>query len=253
MEGSQPLEEDIASLVLREDADGIATLTLNRAEKRNALNVDMFLALDRHLAALEGSAGSISAVILRAAGPVFCAGADVGKQLKPPYRHFQTATITRLARLPQPVVAVVHGPCFTGGMELILAADLILAAEAARFADTHGAFALAPGWGLSQRLPRRIGEAKAREMMLLGRTYSGREAEAMGLANLCLPDRDFEQGVSQVIDDLRKQSPHSLLAYKKLFLETQDMPLAGGIAYEAAYNPGAGPDFEERRNARLRK
>lgn len=205
------------------------------------------------MAALEKQSGEIGVVVLRAAGPVFCAGADVGKQLKPPFKHFQTSTITRLSRLPMPVVAAVHGPCFTGGLELILAADLIVASEAACFADTHGAFALAPGWGLSQRLPRRIGETKAKEMMLLGRRYDGRAAEAMGLVNLCVPDAEFEQALEGFVSDIRDQSWHSLRAYKRLFLETQDMPLAGGLAYEAAYNPAAGPDFEERRNARLKK
>lgn len=243
----------LESLVLRDDRKGVAMLTLNRPDKRNALNVDVFLALDAHMAALEKQSGEIGVVVLRAAGPVFCAGADVGKQLKPPFKHFQTSTITRLSRLPMPVVAAVHGPCFTGGLELILAADLIVASEAACFADTHGAFALAPGWGLSQRLPRRIGETKAKEMMLLGRRYDGRAAEAMGLVNLCVPDAEFEQALEGFVSDIRDQSWHSLRAYKRLFLETQDMPLAGGLAYEAAYNPAAGPDFEERRNARLKK
>lgn len=243
----------LESLVLRDDRKGVAMLTLNRPDKRNALNVDVFLALDAHMAALEKQSGEIGVVVLRAAGPVFCAGADVGKQLKPPFKHFQTSTITRLSRLPMPVVAAVHGPCFTGGLELILAADLIVASEAACFADTHGAFALAPGWGLSQRLPRRIGETKAKEMMLLGRRYDGRAAEAMGLVNLCVPDAEFEQALEGFVSDIRDQSWYSLRAYKRLFLETQDMPLAGGLAYEAAYNPAAGPDFEERRNARLKK
>ena len=250
-------ENDIPStpghpLVQYEDAGGIVTLTLNRPDKRNALNVDMFVELDAHVATLETRA-DVGVVVLRANGPVFCAGADIAKQSKPPIKHFQSRTITRLSRLPQPVVAAVHADCFTGGLELILAADLIFVAASARFADTHGAFALAPGWGLSQRLPRRIGEAKAKEIMLLGRRYDGRAAESIGLANICVEDADFETELATFLNQLNTQSWHSLRAYKKLFLETQDMPLTGGLAYEAAYNPGAGPDFLDRRNVRLKK
>lgn len=241
------------ALVLREDRGGIATLTLNRPDKRNALNVELFMALDAHLAALERDEAGLAAVVLRAAGPVFSAGADVGGSAKPPSRNFQTQVITRLARLPMPVVAAVHGPCYTGGLELVLAADLIVASEAASFADTHGAFALTPAWGMSQRLPRRIGEGKAREMMLLGRTYDARAAEAMGLVNACFAAEDFGTGLAQFVADLAGRSRHSLRAYKRLFVETQDMPLAAGLAYEAAFNPGAGPDFAERRAARLRR
>lgn len=248
-----PEAETAAPLVLRADEDGVATLTLNREDKRNALSVDVFLALDAHLAELERQTETIGVVVLRAVGRIFSAGADVGAQGKPPSKNFQTATITRLSRLPQPVVAAVQGPCYTGGLELALAADLIVASEAARFADTHGAFALAPGWGMSQRLPRRIGDAHAREMMLLGRTVSARQAEAMGLINQCFPESEWEAGLADYVDTLKSQSWHSLRAYKRLFLETQDMPLAGGLAYEAAFNPGAGPDFAERRAARLRK
>ncbi len=90
-------------------------------------------------------------------------------------------------------------------------------------------------------------------MMLLGRSYDARAAEAMGLVNLCLPEAEWEARVARYIGDLAAQSWHSLRAYKRLFIETQDMPLAGGLAYEAAFNPGAGPDFAERRAAKLRK
>src|SRR6185295_17326476 len=88
--------------------------------------------------------------------------------------------------------AAVHGHCYTGALELALGADLIVAAESARFADTHGKWGMAPTWGMSQRLPRRIGEARAKGMMLTGRVVSGQEAVAIGLAHACFPDQAFE-------------------------------------------------------------
>lgn len=235
-----------ADLVLRVDEAGVATLTLNRADKRNALNVDMFRALDTHLAALETQTDSVGVVVLRANGPVFSAGADLGKQQKPPVRHFQSKTIQRLADLPQPVVAAVHAPCFTGGLELVLAADIIMACESARFADTHAKWALVPGWGMTQRLPRRVGQAKAREMMFTAREYSAQEAQAMGLINLCVADDMFEAEVERLARDIANLSWHSHRGNKALLSATSDLPLEAGLAHEVFASPGVGPDFAER-------
>ena len=239
-------ETALADLVLRHDQDGVATLTLNRPDKRNALNVDMFRALDAHLADLEQAAESVGVVVLRANGPIFSAGADLGKQQKPPVRFFQAKTITRLANLPQPVVAAVHGPCFTGGLELILAADIILAAESAKFADTHAQWALVPGWGMSARLPRRIGPAKAREMMFTTRKYDGRQAEAMGLVNRCVADAEFEAALATLVADIAGQSWHSHRGNKALMNASEAMSLDEALAHEVFASPGVGPDFADR-------
>lgn len=237
---------DSETLILRSDAEGVATLTLNRPDKRNALNVDMFAALDAHLADLERETDRIGAVVLRAAGPVFSAGADLGKQQKPPRRFFQATTITRLANLPQPVVAAVQGPCYTGGLELALAADILLAAESARFADTHGKWALVPGWGMTQRLPRRVGQHKAREMMFTGRTYDGRQAQAMGLVNLCVADAAFEEELARLTGDIMALSWHSHRGNKALLNASDGMTLDAGLAHEIVASPGVGPDFASR-------
>ncbi|WEK42402.1 MAG: enoyl-CoA hydratase/isomerase family protein [Candidatus Sphingomonas colombiensis] len=233
-------------LVLRGDVGGVTTLTLNRPEKRNALNVDMFVALDAHLATLERQIDSVGAVVLRANGPVFSAGADLGKQQRAPATNFQARTIERLAQLPQPVIAAVHGPCFTGGLELVLGADIILAAESARFADTHAKWGLVPGWGMSQRLPRRIGAYKAREMMFTARQVDGRTAERIGLANVCVPDDAFEAELAALVNDITALSWHSHRGNKRLLTETQDLPLAQGLAHEIYRSPGIAPDFAER-------
>lgn len=233
-------------LVLRHDADGIATLTLNRPEKRNALNVDVFRALDAHLAALEEETDKVGVVVLRANGPIFSAGADLGKQQKPPSRFYQAKTIARLAALPQPVIAAVHGPCFTGGLELVLAADIIVASASARFADTHAKWALVPGWGMSARLPRRVGTAKAREMMFTTRQFTGEEAERMGLANACVADADFDAAVGALASDIAAQSWHSHRGNKALMNASEAMTLDEALAHEIFASPGVGPDFQDR-------
>jgi enoyl-CoA hydratase/carnithine racemase len=237
--------------VLREDRDGIATLTLNRPDKRNALNVDLFMALDRHLADIEQATDSVGAVVLRAAGSLFCAGADLGKQQKPPVKHFQARTIGRLAELPQPVIAAVHAPCYTGGLELVLGADIIIAAEGARFADTHGKWALTPGWGMSARLPRRIGTHRARLMMFSGRLIDARTAEAWGLVDLCVADDVFETAVAELAAEIAANSWHSNRGNKGLLNDSGDLSLGSALAWELAHTPGAGPDFNERVGGRF--
>src|SRR6202167_4319524 len=183
-------------LVRREDRGGAATLWLNRPEKLNALTKEVFEALDEHVDAIARATRTIGLVILRGAGSNFSAGYDMNEVLehvkahaKP---HFHSEVIQKLADLPQPVISAVQGHCSTGALELALAADLIVASESAQFADVYARWGLTPVWGLSLRLPHRVGTAKANEMMLTCRAYSGLQAQAMHLVNFCYPDDRFE-------------------------------------------------------------
>src|SRR6202451_4363771 len=181
----------MSSLVLREDHDGVAILTLNRPEKLNALSKDVFEALEQHVDAIARQTKTVGLVILRGAGGNFSAGYDMPEVLeyvrahaKP---HFHSEWIDKLANLPQPVISAVHGHCSTGALELALAADLIVAAESASFCDAYARWGLTPIWGLSLRLPHRVGTAKAAEMMFTCRAYSGAAAHDMHLANFWFP------------------------------------------------------------------
>jgi len=121
-----------------------------------------------------------------------------------------------------------------------------IAAESAKFADTHARWALTPVWGLSQRLPRRVGTSKAREMMFTCRTYSGREAEAMGLANACFPDETFLESVDAWVAEIAANSAFSHAANKRLLDLTDGLPLPAGLAHEVYRGEGVGPDMRER-------
>jgi enoyl-CoA hydratase/carnithine racemase len=241
-------------LVRFEREGAVATLTLDRADKRNALNLALWGDLERHLGAIEAAGEDIAVVILRAAGAVFCAGNDLKERgAKAPSRFFQAKLVTRLAELPQPVIVAVQGGCFTGGLELALAGDIIVAGESASFADTHGKFALVPGWGLSQRLPRRVGQWKAREMSFTGLPVSGAEAARIGLVNHCAPDDRLEAKVRELAEAIAAQSRHSVFAYKQLYRQQADLPLAAGLAHEVFQSPGVGPDFADRVAGRFGK
>ena len=235
--------------VLRDDKDGAAWLTLNRPDKLNSLNVAMFVELRTHVEAISRDIERIGLVVLRGAGRCFSAGhdlADIAKGERPPKLWFQGETIEMLASLPQPVIVAVHSHCYTGALELALAGDMIVASRSAKFADTHAKWALTPVWGMSQRLPRRVGRSKAQEMMLTCRTYSATEAVEMGLANMVFDDETFETETERLVSEILSQSWFSHRANKRLIQDTEGLPLSAGLAHEIYKNEGRGPDMQAR-------
>ncbi len=237
----------MSELVLREDRDGVATLTLNRPEALNALNIPLFGELRERLSAIASETDSVGCVVLRGAGRAFSAGNDL-KALgePPPQPHFQAETIDMIEALPQPVITAVKGACYTGALELMLAADLCLAGESAIFCDSHGEWALTPVWGLSQRLPRRIGPLLAREMMYTARRVDAHEAVRIGLANRVVPDAELDEAAAALAAQIAGNSWHTLRADKRLLNEGQNYSHAEGLAFERRTSPGAGPELAER-------
>jgi enoyl-CoA hydratase/carnithine racemase len=240
----------MTGLVLREDRDGAAILTLNRPEKLNALTKEVFEALDEHLNAIIEARRKVGLVILRGAGPHFSAGYDMSEILehiqasaKP---HYHSEVIEKLASLKQPVISAVQGYCSTGALELALAADLIVASESARFSDVYTRWGLTPIWGLTLRLPHRIGTAKAAEMMLTGRSYTGSQAQAMHLVNFCFPDERFEDEVSALARDILASSSYANQLTKRALMESEGLTLRDAYALDMFKNEGLAPDAEQR-------
>ena len=236
-------------LVLREDDDGLTVLTLNRPEALNALNPKLFVQLRDHLDDIGQKTEEIGVVILCGRGRSFSAGNDIkaiqaGETTPGPY--YQAETLDAIEALPQPVIAAVQGHCYTGSLELVLACDLLIAAESAKFADTHGRWAMSPIWGMSQRLPRRIGLIRAKEMMFSGRAVSGREAEGIGLANKCVPDEQLMEAAVAMARGFLENSWFTLRADKWLITEGQKRTLEEGLRFEREESPGRGSDLEER-------
>ena len=133
-------------------------------------------------------------------------------------------------------LARVNGACFTGGLELALACDLVVVADEAKLGDTHAKFGLRPTWGLSQRLPRLVGLMAARELSLTARTFTGAEARAMGLAARSAPADGLDAAVAELVAAILANSDDSLRAYKDLYRRTLELPLAEGLRYEANTN-----------------
>ena len=243
-------------LVERQDKDGVTTLLLNRPDKLNALNVALFEDLETHVNAIAADTDNVGCVVLRGAGKCFSAGHDLSDIVageKLPRPNYQSHVIKALANLPQPVITAVHLHCFTGALELALAGDVILCSENARFGDTHAKFALTPIWGMSQRLPRRIGRARAMDMMMTARTVKGPEAADIGLANHCYADDVFDAQVAAYCQSVLENSWFSLRANKKLLDDTNGMSLDAGLAHEVYENQGLGPDMQERVGGFIKK
>ena len=237
-------------LVIRENRDGAAILTLNRPEKLNALSKDMVEALEAHVESLERETKTIGLVILRGAAGNFSSGHDMNEvisQVKANAKpHYYVEVIGKVANLPQPVIAAVQGHCSTGALELALAADLIVAAASACFTDAYARWGLTPIWGLSLRLPHRIGTSKAGEMMYTCRSYSGAEAFEMHLANYCFADEQFEPELERLARDILANSWYSNQVNKRALLESAGLTLREAHALRMFKNEGLAPDAAQR-------
>ncbi|MEJ2088453.1 MAG: enoyl-CoA hydratase/isomerase family protein [Gammaproteobacteria bacterium] len=236
-------------LVKREDNDGLSILSLNRPDALNALSPTLFVELRRHVDALAEETEAIGCVILRGRGRSFSAGNDlkaIQAGERAPTPSYQAETLEALERLPQPVIAAVQGHCYTGALELALACDLLIAADSAKFADTHGKWGMSPTWGMSQRLPRRVGLLNAKEMMFSGRVVDGAEAVTLGLANRCVPEAELLDAAVTMARSFLENSWHTLRVDKQLIHGGLDRSLTEGLRYERETSPGAGPDTAER-------
>jgi enoyl-CoA hydratase len=233
---------DNESQVLLTSHDGVATVTLNRPDVLNAITPQMLNLLGDTLAGLADDP-AVAVVILTGAGRAFSAGVDlkslqgraiengsVGDILDVPGRR----ATELLATMPKVVIAKVNGACFTGALELALACDLMVVADTAKMGDTHAKWGLRPTWGMSQRLIRLVGVARARELSYTARIFTGAEAAAWGLAMDAAPVDDLDQAVADLAERVSANSRGSLVAYKALYGRALEVGLSDGLSFEAS-------------------
>lgn len=235
-------------LVLRTDVDGVATLTLNRPDKLNALNPAVFIELREHVDAI-ASDESVTCVVLTGAGRAFCAGHDldaIASGERAPSRHFEPETIDALEALAKPTIARIHGHCYTGGLELALACDLLIAGESARLGDTHGQWGLVPVWGMSIRLPERVGRSTAKELMFTSRRISGREAAAIGLVDRCVADDALDDTVAALAAEISANSTGTNRIVKALLADRSERTRTEALLHERTAPHGVPADMAQR-------
>jgi enoyl-CoA hydratase len=222
--------------VLRVEKDAaVATVTLNRPEALNALSRELRGAIAEAFGRLQQD-GETRVVVLTGAGRAFCAGVDL-KELASASRTadgFSGAEMLRaITAFEGPIIGAINGFAITGGFELALACDLLIASSEARFADTHARVGILPGWGLSQKLPRLIGIQRAKELSLTGNFIDAEQAEAWGLVNRVVAPAELLPSCRALAADMLSCEPDSLRAYKRLIDAGYAVDLGEGLEIEA--------------------
>ena len=238
-------------LVMRTDRDGLATLTLNRPAKLNALTPGVFIQLRAHLDAIASDA-SVGCVVLDGAGRSFCAGHDldaIASHEPAPSPYFEPETIDALEALPKPTIARIHGHCFTGGLELALGCDLLVAAESTRLGDTHGQWGLVPVWGMSVRLPERVGRSVAKELMFTSRRLSGADAARIGLVDHCVADDQLDAKVQALATEILANSRGTNRIVKALMADREERTRRQALEHERTRPYGRPEDMAQRMKA----
>jgi len=227
-----------AEPVLLECRDGVATLRLNRPRALNALDPDTLRGL---AAALERIAGddAVRAVVVTGAGDrAFCAGADIAAMaaMSPTdghgYSRLGHDVLGRIDDLDVPVVAAVNGAALGGGLELMLACDLAIAAERARLGLPETTLGLIPGFGGTQRLVRRIGLARARELIYLGSMVGAADGLRLGIVDRVVPDDRLADEAAALARELATRAPLALRQAKRATRAAAESSLAAGLRLE---------------------
>jgi enoyl-CoA hydratase len=246
-------------MIIIDKSERVGVITLNRPEAMNALSRALRAALHDAVVELSNDPG-VSVVVLTGAGRAFTAGLDL-KELGSEPGGLGAANATGAAEnpvlaieeCPKPVIGAINGVAITGGFEVALACDVLIASTNARFADTHARVGIMPGWGLSQRLSRTIGVYRAKELSLSGNFLDARTAYEWGLVNRVVEPEELMPAALKLAADMASIPVETLSLYKKIIDEGYDLPLGEGMALEqrlsSANNRTVTPQMVEARRA----
>lgn len=230
-------------VLLQACRDGILTLTLNRPEKLNAMSHEVFGALDAAVTAARADR-SVRVVVITGAGKTFSAGADISmvkefsdrelapEQFRAKIRRLQEV-FNRFEELEKPVIAAINGACVGGAVDLVLACDLRIAVMDAFLLVPEVRLGLIPDLGATQRLPRLVGVARAKEMILTGRRFGAAECLAMGLLNRVVPREELEAAVEVMAAELMTGAPLAVGVAKQAIDRAWGTDLRSGEEFEA--------------------
>jgi enoyl-CoA hydratase len=220
--------------VLLDKRDGYAIVTLNRPEEMNALSRELradFIAAFEDCAADD----SIRVVILTGNGKAFCAGFDLkelGSAEGTPADELGNEVARAMESFKGPIIGAINGHAVTGGFEMALACDVLIASSEARFADTHARVGILPGWGLSQKLPRLIGLSRAKEISFTGKPVFARQAYEWGLVNHVYEPAELLDKAVEMAEAMCACVPEILAQYKPLIEDGYSKPYNEALAWE---------------------
>lgn len=222
--------------IIYEEKKNVAWITLNRPEVLNAINSKMRDELVQALAAARDN-DTIYVIVITGSGEAFCGGGDILGYSKISSsinleRHGKTLPYILIREIPKPVIAMVNGPALGGGCELVLACDIAIASENARFGQPEIRVGLIPGAGGTQFLPRLIGEKRAKEMIFTGCSITASEAVRIGLVNHSVPQEKLKEATEDFITVLLKNSPIILKIAKLAVNRAMETTLPTGLACE---------------------
>lgn len=243
-------------LVIVETGERVCTITLNRPEARNALNTGLQRAAAAALTAVEADP-DVDAVILTGADPAFCAGLDLkelggGGQVVGGADAVHASPFSALWSMTKPVIGAINGACVTGGFELALACDFLVASERARFGDSHARVGFTPAGGMSVFLPQAVGLRKAKEMSLTGNFVDAAEAHRLGLVNHVVPHEELMPLARRLATDIASCDQDAVRSMKCIYDRSWRVSGDDAIRYELEVFAGRTLDsstIEARRQA----
>lgn len=222
--------------VIIEKKGPVGVLILNRPDAMNALSRDLRDQFAQAFADFQADE-STRVVIVTGNGKAFCAGFDLKEMASggdaSAAETQQNTMASAMSEFDGPIIAAVNGFAITGGFEIALACDMIIAADNAKFADTHARVGILPGWGLSQRLPRLIGLARAKELSFTGNSIDAQQAYDWGLVNRVVAADQLLPVCEQLANDMASCVAPILMGYKKLIDTGYNLPLDEALVYEA--------------------
>jgi len=226
--------------VLFEKVEGIATIVINRPEKRNALNKATRLELLEIMEEIRTDTNLRVAILTGAGDKAFISGSDINelKEMTPIDMYNFTTTLaqqlyTDFGNIDIPVIAMINGLCIGGGCEIAMACDIRIAADTAKFAQPEVMIGIIPGSGATQRLPRLVGMGKAKELIYTGNMIDAKEAERIGLINRAVPPDRLKDEVWNLARNIAEKSPVIIRMAKKALNRSFESTLDMGLAYEA--------------------
>lgn len=235
------------TILLTGDHGAVRVVTMNRPEARNALGAELIEALYAALDAADADE-AVRAVVLTGTDPAFCAGVDL-KQAQSLgleyFERFQTHNcITKTGQMRTPIIGAINGATFTGGLEMALGCDFLIASERAVFADTHARVGILPGGGMTARLPRVVGAAMARRLSMTGEVVDAARAERLGLVTEVVPHSQLMERALELAGQIAEVPGPIMAGLKEIYVRGTDPVISPALAAEREIAGAQKRDFD---------